>query len=100
MRPSLIAATFGLAMVVGSAYATTMTVTSMDVPKTIVDNNPTGFTSTLVGPSLSAISDVNLIFNDLRHTSVPDLHIELTSPDGTHVVLFKAFTEGISNILN
>jgi hypothetical protein len=40
---------------------------------------PKGVTSTLFGPNL-IIDDINLIFDSLLHTSVPDLHVELTSP--------------------
>jgi subtilisin-like proprotein convertase family protein len=75
------------------ANAAVITVSSSDVPKTFVDNDPTGFTSTLVGPNL-VISDLNFIFDRLLHTSVSDIHLELTSPMGTNVVLLKAFTEG------
>jgi subtilisin-like proprotein convertase family protein len=72
----------------------TIIVTSTDVPKAILDNSPVGVTSTLMGPALSNLTDINLIFTELRHTSVADLHVELTSPAGTKVVLVKAFTEG------
>jgi subtilisin-like proprotein convertase family protein len=72
----------------------TIIVASTDVPKAILDNNPVGVTSTLSGPALSNLTDINLIFTELRHTSVADLHIELTSPGGTNIVLVKAFTEG------
>jgi subtilisin-like proprotein convertase family protein len=73
--------------------AATITVSSTDVPKVIVDNDPTGLTSTLSGPALVNLTDVNLIFDELLHTSVADLHIELTSPQGKTTVLVKAFTE-------
>lgn len=67
-------------------------VISTDVPKTILDNNPAGLTSTLTGPNL-VLTDLNFVFNSLTHTSVADLHIALTSPNGTTVVLMKAFPE-------
>jgi subtilisin-like proprotein convertase family protein len=76
------------------SLAGTITVASTDVPKTIPDNNPVGVTSTLIGPALSNLTDINLIFTELLHTSVADLHIGLTSPGGTSAVLVKAFTEG------
>ena len=40
------------------------------------------------------ITDLNLVFNELRHTALLDLHIELTSPSGTTVVLIRSFNEG------
>jgi subtilisin-like proprotein convertase family protein len=75
-----------------AASGATMTVSSTDVPKTIPNASFTGVTSTLTGPAL-IISDLNLIFNNVDHSSVPDLHVELTAPDGTTVVLLRAFTE-------
>ena len=71
----------------------TITVASTDVPKAILDNDPVGLTSTLIGPALTNLTDINLIFTELRHTSVADLHIALTSPSGTSVVLVKAYSE-------
>jgi hypothetical protein len=73
--------------------AATITVVSSDVPKTTLDNNPTRVTSTLVGPALINLTDVNLIFTNLTHTAVPDLHIALTSPGGTTTVLVKSYIE-------
>ena len=76
-----------------SMNASAVIISSTDVPKTFVDNNPVGFTTTLIGPNL-LLTDLNVIFDDLRHTSVPDIHGELTSPSGTTVTFLKAFTEG------
>ncbi len=66
---------------------------SGDVPQAIPDDNPVGITSVLQVPSFT-IDDVNLLLFDLEHTCVADLHIELTSPQGTTVPLILAFTEG------
>ena len=76
-----------------TSMSATVTVSSTDVAKSILDNDPTGFTSVLTGPELMNLTDVDLIFEDLTHTSIPDLHIELRSPQGTNVVLMKSFTE-------
>jgi subtilisin-like proprotein convertase family protein len=76
-----------------AALATTITVTSPDAPQAIPESDLIGITSTLSGPSL-LLTDVNLVINDLMHTSVSDLHIELAAPSGQRVVLMKAFTEG------
>jgi subtilisin-like proprotein convertase family protein len=75
-----------------SLDAASMIVSSTDVPKSIPENDPTGITSVLQGPSMT-ISDVNLVIDSLPHTCVPDLHIELTSPSGTTAVLIKSFSE-------
>ncbi len=85
---------FGIVGVVRpqQALALSLTVSSLDVPQDIPDNDPTGITSALTAPDL-IITDVNLIFNELIHTSVPDLHVELTSPSNTTVAILKAFTE-------
>jgi hypothetical protein len=75
-----------------STTASAIIISSTDVPHTFIDNNSTGFTTTLTGPNL-VITDLNLIFDELLHTSVPDIHGELTSPFGTNVTFLKAFTE-------
>jgi subtilisin-like proprotein convertase family protein len=74
------------------ASASTITVSSLDVPKVIPDNSSTGVSSVLIGPSLFNITDVNLILG-VTHTCVPDLHVELTSPLGTTTLLVRSFTE-------
>ena len=89
----LIILALAVCTVATGAAADTVTVSSTDVPKTFVDNTPAGFTTTLIGPNL-VLTDLNLIFDDLRHTSVPDLRFELTSPAGTTSVIIKPFTEG------
>ena len=50
-------------------------------------------TSTLDVPSFT-IADVNLVLEDLEHTCLSDLGIDLTSPAGTKVSLIKAFIDG------
>ena len=79
---------------VTGASAATIAVNSTDVPKVIPDNDPGGITSTLSGPDLVNLTDVNLIFDELLHSSLPDLHLELTSPSGTTTVLVRAASEG------
>jgi len=68
-------------------------VMSTDVPHSMPDENPVGITSTLQGPMIPDLEDVNLIFSSLPHTCIPDLHIELTSPSGTNVPVIHAYTE-------
>ncbi len=68
---------------------------STDVPKPILDN--TEITSTLDVPSFT-IADVNLVLDDLEHTCLFDLRIELTSPVGTKVSLIRAGNEGAGGI--
>jgi hypothetical protein len=75
-----------------AASAATVTVPSTDVPKVFVDNDAAGFSSTLIGPSM-VITDLNLVFDRLLHTSDADIHGELVSPQGTRVTFLKAFTE-------
>lgn len=81
----------GIGLALGGA-AQGAIVMSSNVPMPVPDNNPAGVTSTLVFPSMT-IGDVDLILF-ATHSSVPDLHIELTSPSGTTAVLVSAFTEG------
>lgn len=75
------------------AADTTIIIPSSDVPKGIPDNTPSGITSILTGPDI-ILTDVNLIFDSLPHTCIPDTHIELTSPAGTTVTIIKALIEG------
>ncbi len=70
------------------------TVSSADVPRPIPEDDPAGVTSTVVVTEQVTITDVNLIFDELRHSCAPDLHVELTSPAGTTVVLMRSFLEG------
>jgi len=72
---------------------TTLLFHSTDVPKTLLDNDPTGVTSILEAHG-GEILDIELIIDDLPHTCVPDLHIDLTSPSGTTVTLIRSFPEG------
>ncbi len=101
MRRKLItclrAATFAttlvaLSLVTQSAEA--IIISSTDVPLAILDNDFTGTTSTIDFGSDFILTDLNLIFDELLHTSIPDLHIELTSPMGTTSTILAAFTEG------
>ena len=73
--------------------ASTVLVSSTDVPVAIPDNDPAGITSTLQGVLISNITDVNLIFDELLHTCVPDLTIALTSPSGTTAELIFSFVD-------
>jgi subtilisin-like proprotein convertase family protein len=66
---------------------------SSDVPKTIPDNDPNGATSSLTVQDVGPLMDVNLILDNLTHACVPDLHIEVTSPAGTTVVLVAGSIE-------
>ena len=71
------------------------TFTSTDVPMAIPDFDQTGITSTVnvTVPSVT-VADVNLVLEDLEHTCVRDLRIELTSPAGTKVTLIKSTAGG------
>ena len=75
-----------------AASPMTVTIASTDVPKSIPNASLTGTTSVVIAPAL-VITDINLILTNVEHTSVPDLHIELWSPTGSHVVLTRAWTE-------
>gem|GEM_PF-3985362 len=66
------------------------TITSTDVPKTIVDKSGTTIgttTSTLVSAISGTVGDVDVV--DLRgtHTYINDLDFNLTSPSGTTVMI-------------
>ena len=72
-----------------------LTFTSTDVPMAIPDFDQTGITSTVNVPVPSVtVADVNLVLEDLEHTCVRDLRIELTSPAGTKVTLVKSTAGG------
>lgn len=64
---------------------------STDAPQAI--NDFSTITSTLTATG-GAINDVNLILGDIRHTSVADLDITLTAPDGTSIRIIDSFTDG------
>jgi subtilisin-like proprotein convertase family protein len=71
----------------------TIVVSSTDVPKAIPDNNPALVCSNLnVGAALR-VTDVNVIIDNLTHTSVADLHIELQSPSSPSNPVILAFSE-------
>lgn len=76
----------------GGAFSA-QTFTSTDVPIAIPDFDQAGITSTVNVPSLTVV-DVNLVLEDLEHTCVRDLRIELTSPAGTKVTLVKSTAGG------
>jgi subtilisin-like proprotein convertase family protein len=76
------------------------TLTSTDVPKAIPDNSPTGVTSVLNIPNLAIISKMEVKITQLTHTFDSDLIIDLTSPDGTTVVLFNARGTSGDNLTN
>ena len=76
----------------GGAFSA-QTFTSTNVPIAIPDFDQAGITSTVSVPSLMIV-DVNLVLEDLEHTCVRDLRIELTSPAGTKVTLVKSTAGG------
>lgn len=81
----------------------TEVVSSTNVPVTIPDgvgaNSPgTSVTSTLEGPDIT-LSDLNLIFGDLDHSWLGDLHFELTSPQGTTAVILTSQWESGGGLL-
>jgi subtilisin-like proprotein convertase family protein len=80
--------------------ATTTTVASTNVPKSIPDNNSTGVTSTLTfsGPS-APIADVNIKFS-ITHPYDSDLTGYLIGPDGTQVTLFSKVGGSGDNFTN
>jgi hypothetical protein len=70
------------------------TVMSDDVPVDIPDGNGSSTpgqtaTSTLEGPDFT-LTDLNLIFADLHHTWMGDLHIDITSPSGTTATIIRS----------
>lgn len=81
----------------GPGEVITDTVFSGDVPVSIPDSGGARTagvtaTSTLQGPDLT-ITDLNLIFEDLRHSYMGDLHIDLTSPAGTTAAILRSTWE-------
>ena len=79
---------------VGGVRADFVIYQSVDVPKTIPDDDVAGITSELVVADSFIISDLDVILDELLHESVSDLRIELTSPTGTTVLLIKSASEG------
>ncbi len=76
-----------------------------NLPIQIPDDGP-AITSTLVGPDME-LTDLNLVINNLQHTYLGDLQIELTSPAGTTVTVIQSafaspqgFLGGENNFLN
>ncbi|MGI9515501.1 MAG: lysyl oxidase family protein [Pirellulaceae bacterium] len=87
----------------GPGNIVTSTVSSTDVPVVIPDgagsNSPGApAISTLEGPDIT-LSDLNLIFDDLDHTWLGDLHFELTSPAGTTAVIITSQWESGGGLL-
>ena len=77
-----------------------MVVNSTDVPHTIGDQGDPGTISTLIGPSLT-ITDLNVIIDDFQTPFVQDYRFELTSPEGTNVLLIASIADnGILSSLN
>ncbi len=85
---------FAATLLCASPALAQTTFTSTDVPKSIPDADPTGISSAITVSGIGTITDLNLVFTDLQHTSVADLHIELRAPDNTQVPLVLAFSEG------
>ncbi len=75
-----------------TTQANAVIISSTDVPQAIPDLGVA--TSTLTAPNLGAITDLNLFIDDLRHTSILDLAIELTSPLGTVRKLIASYNDG------
>ena len=87
----------------GPGEVITETVVSSDVPIDIPDSGGSStpgetVTSTLQGPDLT-LTDLNLIFQDLQHTYLGDLHIDLTSPAGTMATILRSTFESPSGPL-
>ena len=78
----------------GPGTLTTTTVMSEDPNLSIsIPDDSDPITSTLEGPDLD-LSDVNLVIENLDHSYLGDLRIELTSPSGTTSTLLRAGNEG------
>lgn len=65
------------------------TYTSVDVPKSIPDNNSAGVNSTLSIGAAGTIGDVDVRLTSLTHTYDSDLVISLASPAGTSLTLIN-----------
>lgn len=81
----------------------TIVASSTDVPVVLPDSEGSSepgdtVVSMLFGPDV-VIDDVNVLLDRLEHTWVGDLHIELTSPAGTTVVLLASQWESPQGIL-
>ena len=83
----------------GPGTLTTTTVNSEDPNLSIsIPDNSGPITSTLEGPDLD-LSDVNLVIENLDHTYLGDLRIELTSPSGTTTTLLRSGNESPQGFL-
>lgn len=87
----------------GPGEVVSETVMSDDVPVDIPDGNGSSSpgqtaTSTLEGPNFT-LTDLNLIFEDLDHTWMGDLHIDITSPAGTTATILRSQWESESGPL-
>jgi len=82
------------------ALGTVTTYTSVDVPKTIPDNNSTGVNSTLSIGAAGTIGDVDMRLISLTHTYDGDLVMKLTSPTGTSLTLINQRGSSGDNFVN
>ncbi len=70
----------------GSPAVSTRSYPSMDVPKSIPDNNPAGVTSTVAVAETGAVSGVRVTVN-LTHSYDGDISLSLVGPNGAEVSL-------------
>jgi subtilisin-like proprotein convertase family protein len=78
------------------APETSTTSGTINVNRTIADNNTTGLTSSVTINSLIKVETVEVVF-DATHPDRGDLHVVLTSPDGTKSVLAEVHGDAHAN---
>lgn len=76
------------------------TYTSVDVPKSIPDNDSAGVNSTLSIGAAGTIGDVDVRLTSLTHTYDGDLVISLASPAGTSLTLINQRGSSGDNFVN
>ncbi len=86
----------GAGMAAGPGGGVTDTPSS-DTPIDIPDNDPTGITSYITIAETLPIADINVSV-DITHTWQGDLHLVLTSPQGTSVTLHDGTGSSADNI--
>ncbi len=87
----------------GPGLVFTQTVPSTNVPISIPDATVNGSPGTTVfsriqGPDVT-LTDLNLVFNDFRHTWIGDLNMTLTSPRGTSATIFTSVAQPTGGLL-
>lgn len=79
---------------------TLLVVKSIDVPKTILDGNPTGLTSNvIVGQGAGTVSRAAILYN-ITHTWDADVDLSLIPPSGTNMDICSDNGSSLDNFTN